>query len=173
MRSSFLRCLVLALAVTALLTACSGDDSEGSDDGGDAGSTSTEATDDPTDSADGYDQNAFCTAAGDFGTAQTGAPDASTPEEVEARLTAMSDAADAVAETAPEDITEEAQAWADAIATWEQYGADRDYEIDLGAASPEYQSGEGAAVVDEMTNTIAPVDQAVQDECDRFLSEPA
>ena len=41
----------------------------------------------------------------------------------------------------------------------------------LGGGGPEYQSGDGAVVRDEITNTIAPVDQAVQDECDRFLNE--
>ena len=120
-----------------------------------------------------FDQEAFCEAAGDFGTAQSGAPDASTPEEVEERLTAMSDAADAIVETAPEDVTEDAQAFADAIADFEQYGEDRDYEVDLGGGAPEYQSGEGATIGENITNTIAAVDQAVQDECGRFLSEAA
>jgi ABC-type glycerol-3-phosphate transport system substrate-binding protein len=171
MRLSTVRLLLLTLAVVALLAGCSGDDSESNNDGGDSASTSTEATGDTAD--DGFDQEAFCEAAGDFGTAQTGAPDAATPEEVEARLTAMSDAADAIVETAPEEITDEAQAFGAAIAAFEQYGADRDYEIDLGGAAPEYQSGEGAAVASEITGTIAAVDQAVQDECDRFLSEAA
>jgi ABC-type glycerol-3-phosphate transport system substrate-binding protein len=165
MRRSVLRTLVLAIAVMALLAGCSGDDSSAA---GDDASTSTDDT-----ATDGFDQEAFCDAAGDFGTAQTGAPEASTPEEVEERLTAMSDAADAIVETAPADVTEDAQAFADAIHAFEQYGADRDFEVDLGAAAPEYQSGDGAAVVEEITNTIAPVDQAVQDECDRFLSEAA
>ena len=165
MRRSVLRTLVLAIAVMALLAGCGGDDSSAA---GDDASTSTDDT-----ATDGFDQEAFCDAAGDFGTAQTGAPEASTPEEVEERLTAMSDAADAIVETAPADVTEDAQAFADAMDAFEQYGADRDFEVDLGAAAPEYQSGDGAAVVEEITNTIAPVDQAVQDECDRFLSEAA
>lgn len=169
MHRSILRTVILAFFVMALFVACSGDDGDSRDT--DDASSSTEATDDTA--TDGFDQEAFCDAAGDFGTAQTGAPDASTPEEVEERLTAMSDAADAIVESAPEDVTDDAQAFADAIGAFEQYGADRDFEVDLGAAAPEYQSGEGAAVVEEITNTIAPVDQAVQDECDRFLSEAA
>ena len=167
MRRSVPRTLVLALAVMALLAGCGGDDSD-RDAADEDASTSTDDT-----VTDGFDQEAFCDAAGEFGTAQTGAPDASTPEEVEERLTAMSDAADAIVETAPEDISEDAQAFADAIDAFEQYGADRDFEVDLGGAAPEYQSGDGAAVVEEINNTIAPVDQAVQDECGRFLSEAA
>jgi hypothetical protein len=167
MRRSVSRTVVLAFAVMALVAGCSGDDSDSTAAGDDA-STSTDDT-----ATDGFDQEAFCDAAGDFGTAQTGAPEASTPEEVEERLTAMSDAADAIVETAPADVNEDAQAFADAIDAFEQYGADRAFEVDLGAAAPEYQSGDGSAVVEAITNTIAPVDQAVQDECDRFLSEAA
>ena len=164
MRRSILRPLAVVLAVMALVAACSGDDSDSEDAGGDVASTSTEAT-------TGFDQEAFCDAAGDFATASDGAADAETPEEVEERVTAMSGTADAIVEVAPEDVTDDAQAFADAIDGLEQYAADRDYEVDLGGASPEYQSGDGAAVVDEINNTIVPVDQAVQDECDRFLNE--
>ena len=132
-------------------------------------SSSTEATDDTA--TDGFDQEAFCDAAGDFAVASDGAPDAETADEVEEAATAMSDAADAIVETAPEDVTEDAQAFADAIDGLELYAAERDFEVDLGAASPEYQSGDGAVVVDAITEAIVPVDQAVQDECDRFLNE--
>lgn len=169
MRSSILRSLALTVIALFVLAGCGGDDGgSGSDSGSGSGSGSASAP-----AEDEFDQEAFCEAAGDFGTAQSGAPDASTPEEVEERLTAMSDAADAIVETAPEDVTEDAQAFADAIADFEQYGEDRDYEVDLGGGAPEYQSGEGATIGENITNTIAAVDQAVQDECGRFLSEAA
>jgi hypothetical protein len=163
MRRSVFRTLAVVLAVMALLAAC-GDDSDSEAAGGDDASTSTEAT-------TGFDQEAFCDAAGAFATASDGAADADAPDEVEERVTAMSGTADAIVEVAPEDVTDDAQAFADAIDGLEQYAADRNYEVDLGGASPEYQSGDGAAVVDEINNTIVPVDQAVQDECDRFLNE--
>ena len=122
MLSIRLRPLVLALVAMLVLVGCGGDDS---DDGGSSsasGSSPSAAEDASVDSADdGFDQEAFCDAAGDFAIASDGGPDASTPEEVEERVTAMSDAADAVAETVPEDITEEAQAFADAIDGLEQY----------------------------------------------------
>jgi len=152
--------ITLAITLVALLGGC------GDDDGG---SSTTETTSDTA--SGGFEQEAFCDAAGDFATASDGAPEESTPSGVEERVTAMSAAADALVDTAPADITEEAQAFADAIDGLEQYAAERDYEVRLGGGSPEYQSGDGAVVVDAITNTIAPVDQAVQDECDRFLSE--
>jgi hypothetical protein len=164
MRRSILRTLAVVLALTSLLAACGGDDSGSEGAEGDDASTLTEAT-------TGFDQEAFCDAAGDFATASDGAADADTPDEVEERVTAMSATADTIVEVASEDVTEDAQAFADAIDGLEQYAADRDYEVDLGGGSPEYQSGDGAAVVDEINNTIVPVDQAVQDECDRFLNE--
>ena len=161
MRSTPSRALALALTVFALLSACG-------DDGGGASST-TETTSET--GAGGFDPEAFCDAAGDFATASDGSPEETTPSGVEERVAAMSAAADTLVDTAPEDITEEAQAFADAIDGLEQYAAERDYEVRLGGGSPEYQSGDGAVVRDEITNTIAPVDQAVQDECDRFLNE--
>lgn len=163
MRSTPSRALVLAVTLVTLLAGCS------DDDGGGGASSTTETTSEPA--SGGFDQEAFCDAAGDFATASDGAPEESTPAGVEERVTAMSAAADALVDTAPEGITEEAQAFADAIDGMEQYAAERDYEVDLGGGSPEYQSGEGAVVGEAITNTIAPVDQAVQDECGRFLNE--
>ena len=131
MRSSILRALALTVIAQFVLAGCGGDDG-GSSSGSGSGSGSASAP-----AEDEFDQEAFCDAAGDFATASDGAARTpSTPDEVEERLTAMSGAADAIVEAAPEDVTEDAQAFADAIDGLEQYGADRDYEVDLGGASP-------------------------------------
>lgn len=162
--------LVPAAALVLLGAACSSDDAG---DSGAAESTTTVAdvatsvgADDPSTAGGG-----FCDAAVAFATAQADAPDAATPEEVERTVDAMADGAQQVADTAPAEVADDAQAFAEAVDGLRQYAADRQYEVDLGAAAPEYQSGEGQTVVAAITDTIGPVDEAVQDECDHFLTE--
>lgn len=159
----------LALPAVALVLVLTGACS--SDDGGDRVATDTTtaaATDTIANDSGG---GSFCDAAGRFAVASAEAPDAAPGDEVEETVNAMAAAAAEVAATAPDSVTADAEAFAEAVAGLEQYAADRDFDVDLGAAAPEYQSGEGQAVVDAINGTIAPVDQAVQDECDRFLNE--
>lgn len=165
MGSTRLRPLGLALVALLVLAGCGGDDS-------DVGQSSSGSATAPADTEeDDFDQEAFCAAAEDFAIAQEGAADESTPEGVEERLTAITDATEDIVETAPEDLTEDAQAFDDAMQRYAEYGAERDYEINLGTGGPEYQSGEGAEVIAEITDTVAAVDQAVQDECGHFINE--
>jgi hypothetical protein len=165
MRSSWLRPLVLALVALLVLAGCGSDDS---DDGG----SSTSSASAPADTeGDPFDQEAFCAAAEDFAIAQEGAAEESTPEGVEERLTAITSATEDLVQTAPEDVTEDAQAFDDAMQRFAEYGAERDYEISLGTGRPEYQSGEGAEAVAGITDTVAAVDQVVQDECGHFINE--
>ena len=170
------RPLVLALLALFVLAGCGSDDGEDSDDGGAStssdGGPSTTSASAPTDTEDDpFDQEAFCAAAEDFAVAQEGASEASTPEAVEERLTAITNATEDLVETAPEDLTEDAQAFDDAMQRFAEYGAERDYEISLATGRPEYQSGEGAEVVAGITDTVAAVDQVVQDECGHFINE--
>lgn len=161
----------LMLIPVALLlwsgAACSSDDDSGDDP---VATTSTAAATD-TSSADESATGGFCEAAGEFAVAQADAPDATGPDAVETTVTAMADTAENVAATAPQEVAADAEAFAAAIDGLRQYAADRDYEVDLGGAAPEYQSGEGQAVVGAINDTIGAVDQAVQDECGRFLNE--
>jgi hypothetical protein len=163
-----LRPLVLALVAVFVLAGCGSDDG---DDGGGSPSASGSASAPADPEEDGFDQEAFCAAAEEFAIAQEGAAEESTPDGVEERLTAMTDATEHIVDTAPEDLTEDAQAFDDAVQRFAVYGAERDYQIGLGGASPEYQSGEGAEVVAEITETVAAVDQAVQDHCGHFINE--
>ncbi len=165
MGSTRLRPLGLALVALFVLAGCGGNDSD------DGESSSGSATAPADTEEDGFDQEAFCAAAEDFAIAQEGAADESTPEGVEERLTAITDATEDIVETAPADLTEDAQAFDDAMQRYAEYGAERDYEINLGTGGPEYQSGEGAEVIAEITDTVAAVDQAVQDECGHFINE--
>ena len=165
MGSSRLRPLVLAVVALFVLAGC------GSDDSDDGGSSTSSASASADTEEDPFNQEAFCAAAEDFAIAQDRAADESTPEGVEERLTAITHATEDLVETAPEDVTEDAQAFDDAMQRYAEYGAERDYEISLGGASPEYQSGEGAEVIAEITDTVAAVDQAVQDECGHFINE--
>lgn len=136
--------LPAVLLVLLLGVACS-------DDGGDDAGEDTIATvaDDGASGTAAPSGGSFCDAAEAFAVASTGAPDADRPDEVEERVTAMADAVDGL----------------------RQYAADRDFEVDLGGAAPEYQSGEGADVVAAINGSIAVVDQAVQDECGHFINE--
>jgi hypothetical protein len=165
MGSSRLCPLVLALVALFVLAGCGSDDSD--DDG-----SSTSSASAPADTEeDPFNQEAFCSAAEDIAIALSGAAEESTPEGVEERLTAITQATEDLVETAQEDVTDDAQAFDDAMQRYAEYGAERDYEISLGTGRPEYQSGEGAEVVAEITDTVAAVDQAVQDECGHFINE--
>ena len=136
--------LPAVLLVLLLGVACS-------DDGGDDAGEDTIATvaDDGASGTAAPSGGSFCDVAEAFAVTSTGAPDADHPDEVEERVTAMADAVDGL----------------------RQYAADRDFEVDLGGAAPEYQSGEGADVVAAINGSIAVVDQAVQDECGHFINE--
>lgn len=153
--------LVLALGV-----ACGDDDDAG---GGRAEETVATVADDGASGTTPAAGGSFCDAAEAFAVASAGAPDATTPEEVEARVTAMADAAAGLAEGAPDGV--DAEPFAEAVDGLRQFAADRDFDVDLGAAAPEYQSGEGAAVVADINGSIAVVDQAVQNECGHFINE--
>lgn len=156
--------LPAVLLVLLLGVACS-------DDGGDDAGEDSIATvaDDGASGTAAPSGGSFCDAAEAFAVASTGAPDADRPDEVEERVTAMADAAAGLADEAPDGV--DAQPFADAVDGLRQYAADRDFEVDLGGAAPEYQSGEGADVVAAINGSIAVVDQAVQDECGHFINE--
>lgn len=143
----------------------------GSADGGEPTTTTSATVATDTSPTDESTSGGFCEAAGEFAVAQADGPDATGPDEVESTVTAMSDRAADLAVAAPEEVAADAEAFAAAIDGLRQYAADRDFEVDLGGAAPEYQSGEGKAVVGAINETIGPVDQAVQDECGRFLNE--
>ena len=136
--------LPAVLLVLLLGVACS-------DDGGDDAGEDTIATvaDDGASGTAAPSGGSFCDAAEAFAVASTGAPDADRPDEVEERVTAMADAVDGL----------------------RQYAADRDFEVDLGGAAPEYQSGEGADVVAAINGSVAVVDQAAQHACGHSINE--
>ena len=162
MRRLLLATLLIPFALLGV--ACGDDDDTASTPSSQAGTATTETT-------AATDDDPFCAAAIEFANAQAGAPDAATPEEVQETVEAMTATADGLTEVAPEGVREDAAAFADAIRGLEDFAAAQDYDVDLGAAAPIYQSGEGQRVGAEIQTTIVPVDQAVQDTCDRFLTE--
>jgi hypothetical protein len=113
----------------------------------------------------------FCDAAKHFGTAQSAGPDAETPEAVKQAVAALTSATNELVAAAPADTRESTQAFAAALATMLTFIEKQDFNVDLGGSAEIWQSGEGATIVDGVVSTIGPVDQAVQDNCGRFLSE--
>lgn len=161
--------VVPALVLVLTLGVACGDDDDGGGEGERAEETLATVADDGATGTTPATGGSFCDAAEAFAVASAAAPDATTPDEVEEQVTAMADAAAGLAEGAPDGV--DAEPFAEAVDGLRQYAADRDFEVDLGAAAPEYQSGEGAAVVADINGSIAVVDQAVQDECGHFINE--
>ena len=156
--------LAALFALLALVAAGCGDDDDST-----AASTTTAPP--STDTASAEDESDFCAAQQAFAAAQSKGPDAETPDAVEETAAEMTQTAEALADAAPQDVQPDAEAFAEAIAGLEEFVASQDYEVGLGGADPAYQSGDGEAAASAVAEASVPVDQAVQDECDRFLNE--
>jgi hypothetical protein len=113
----------------------------------------------------------FCDAAKHFGRAQRKGPDAETPQAVQQAVVEITQAIDELVAAAPTDAKDSTHAFATAMATMMTFIEQKDFNVDLGGSAEIWQSGEGATLVNGVVDTIGPVDKAVQDQCDRYLSD--